>query len=296
VSYLESSLDAAAATLPNPGRPSLHRLNRAEYANAVRDLLALDVDTSVLLPPDDSSDGFDNNADVLGVSPALLERYLSAARTVSTLALGDAKAPPVTRMYRVSPDMSQNAHREGPATGHTGWPRRDAHVHGRRRVCRQGQAAGNRARRHPRPRVREPPGGAARRQRIHVRGRGGDEDLVRSTDNSTDNLNDIGARLTVRVPVTAGPHELTAAFLARSAAQGGAACKQFKRTNVDTTDHTGVPHVEYISVTGPFNATGLGRTPSRDRIFVCRPANEARNRPAHAASSRRWRAAPTAVR
>jgi hypothetical protein len=79
VAWLESTLDRAAEARPNPGRPVLHRLNRAEYANAIRDLLALDVDTASLLPPDDSSSGFDNNADVLGVSPSLLERYLSAA-------------------------------------------------------------------------------------------------------------------------------------------------------------------------------------------------------------------------
>jgi hypothetical protein len=268
-------LDAAAAALPHPGRPSLHRLNRAEYANAIRDLLALDVDTSVLLPPDDSSDGFDNNADVLGVSPALLERYLSAARTVSTLALGDAKAAPVTRMYRVSPDMSQNAHREGLPLGTQGG------LVATHMFAADGEYL-------IKVKLQETALGAIRGleyenrlevlldgQRIHLASVGGDADLVASTDNSTDNLNDIGARLTVRVPVTAGPHALMAAFLGRSAVQGGGRLQQFKRTNVDTTDHTGVPHVEYISVTGPFNPTGLGRTPSRDRIFLCRPGTEA---------------------
>ena len=77
VSWLESTLDRAATTKPNPGRPLVHRLNRAEYANAIRDLLALEVDPSSLLPPDDSGYGFDNIADVLGVSPVLLERYLT---------------------------------------------------------------------------------------------------------------------------------------------------------------------------------------------------------------------------
>ena len=88
-SWLETNLDRAAATAPNPGRPLLHRLNRAEYANAIRDLLALEVDATTLLPPDDSGYGFDNNADTLGISPVLLERYLSAAGQISSLAIGD---------------------------------------------------------------------------------------------------------------------------------------------------------------------------------------------------------------
>ncbi len=86
VSWLTTSLDRAGAAKPNPGRPVLHRLNRAEYANAVRDLLALDVDPSTLLPPDDSAYGFDNVGDVLGVSPVLLERFMEAANKVSALA------------------------------------------------------------------------------------------------------------------------------------------------------------------------------------------------------------------
>ena len=88
ISWLEADLDRAAATRPNPGRPLLHRLNRAEYANAIHDLLALEVDGPSLLPPDDSAYGFDNIADVLGASPVLLERYLTAAGKISSLAAG----------------------------------------------------------------------------------------------------------------------------------------------------------------------------------------------------------------
>src|SRR5439155_13885459 len=89
ISSLEEELERAAAAAPNPGRPAVHRLNRAEYTNAVRDLLALEVDGSALLPPDESGFGFDNIADVLSLSPGLLERYLSAAQKVSRLAIGD---------------------------------------------------------------------------------------------------------------------------------------------------------------------------------------------------------------
>ena len=87
--YLETSLDAEAAAHPNPGRASIHRLNRAEYGNAVRDVLDLDVHPGTMLPVDDSGYGFDNNGDVLSVSPALLDRYLTVARKISRLAIGD---------------------------------------------------------------------------------------------------------------------------------------------------------------------------------------------------------------
>src|SRR6185295_1257830 len=89
VGFIESRLDRAAIDHPNPGRSSVHRLNRAEYANAIRDLLAFEVDAAALLPPDDSSEGFDNIADMLSPSPALLESYLSAAAKISALAVGD---------------------------------------------------------------------------------------------------------------------------------------------------------------------------------------------------------------
>ena len=120
VASLESTLDAAARANPNPGRPLAHRLNRAEYANAVRDLLALDVDVTSMLPPDDSSGGFDNNADVLGVSPVLLESYLTAAERISALALGDPKTPPIGELFRVKQDESQDRHIEGLPLGTIG--------------------------------------------------------------------------------------------------------------------------------------------------------------------------------
>src|SRR4029079_15096474 len=85
--FLETSLDRAAVARPRPGRTAMHRLNRAEYANAIRDLLSLEIDATALLPPDDESSGFDNIADVLTVSPSLMERYLSAAWNISRIAL-----------------------------------------------------------------------------------------------------------------------------------------------------------------------------------------------------------------
>jgi hypothetical protein len=114
VGWLEGELDRAAAAAPNPGGPiRLHRLNRAEYGNAIRDLLARDVDVTSLLPADDSAYGFDNIGDVLGVSPMLMERYLSAAWKVSGLAVGNTKATPTVETFRVRSDLSQNDHIEG---------------------------------------------------------------------------------------------------------------------------------------------------------------------------------------
>ncbi len=138
VAFLETSLDRAAAAKPRPGRTTMHRLNRAEYANAVRDLLALDIDATALLPPDDESSGFDNIADVLTVSPSLMERYLSASWNISRMALGNTR-------HRAEHGNVSCAARSVPGPAHrriaTGNSRRDSRpslVPGRRRVHDQG--------------------------------------------------------------------------------------------------------------------------------------------------------------
>ena len=118
--WLEGELDRHAAAHPNPGRPAVHRLNRSEYANAIRDLLDLNVNVSSLLPPDDSAFGFDNVADVLGVSPVLLERYLNAADEISALAVGDPDTSPGSESYHVRHDLSQDQHVEGLPLGTVG--------------------------------------------------------------------------------------------------------------------------------------------------------------------------------
>ena len=114
--WLEREIDRVAAAHPNPGRTEpLHRLNRTEYQNAVRDLLALDIDAAALVPADDQSYGFDNIAGVLKVSPTLLERYMNAARTVSRLAVGASPMAPAGETFRIISDLSQYQHRDGPA-------------------------------------------------------------------------------------------------------------------------------------------------------------------------------------
>src|SRR6185369_4027427 len=117
---IEDSIDHFAASNPNPGRAPLHRMNRVEYANAIRDLLALEVDSSTLLPADDSSHGFDNIADVLGVSPSLLERYVAAAAKISRLAVGERDAAPTQVTYTVKGDLSQNQTLDGQPLGTRG--------------------------------------------------------------------------------------------------------------------------------------------------------------------------------
>ena len=111
---LASALDAVAAAAPDPGRPAVHRLNRTEYVNAIRDLLALEVDGRALLPADDSGYGFDNNADVLTMSPALLDRYLAAATRIARLAIGDPRQRPASTRYDV-PRRARQAERTSEA-------------------------------------------------------------------------------------------------------------------------------------------------------------------------------------
>src|SRR6185369_12467765 len=119
--YLETSIDKVAALNPNPGRTVLHRLNRAEYGNAIRDLFTINaLDVTALLPADTEAYGFDNIADVLGTSPALMERYLSAAWKVASLAVSDPKITPTIETFRVRYDLSQHDHIEGLPVGTRG--------------------------------------------------------------------------------------------------------------------------------------------------------------------------------
>src|SRR5882672_3532817 len=113
VSWMETSLDQAAAADPNPGRVALHRLNRAEYAAAIEELLAMRIDASAFLPQDDEADGFDNVASVLKVSPSFLDQYISAARVVTTRAIGNPSARPGSATYRPARGTDQGAHVDG---------------------------------------------------------------------------------------------------------------------------------------------------------------------------------------
>ena len=276
---LEQELDRAAAARPNPGRPMLHRLNRVEYGNAVRDLLALKVDVASLLPPDDSGYGFDNIADLLGVSPVLLERYLEAAGRISDLAVGDRNAVPTAIVYRVRQDASQDKHVEGLPLGTVGGTAveptlpLDGEYELRVKLFRTNLGTMRGLEYPQRLEI------AVDGRRVHLAGFGGNEDVAASSDNPTTTGNAVDERLRVRLPLTAGPHKITVAFLAKSSVQGGRRLQPWQRSSSDTVDFAGYPHVDTFTVAGPFNPTSVGDTPSRRAIFVCRPAAAADETP-----------------
>jgi hypothetical protein len=279
VTWLTGELDAHAATHPDPGRPLVHRLNRAEYGNAIRDLLDLEIDPASLLPADDSAYGFDNVADVLGVSPVLLERYLSAAGKVSALAVGDPESGVASETFRVRQDASQDRHVEGLPIGtvggmlaHTTLPLDGEYV--------------------IQPRLFRTNLGAMRGleyahqleitvdgARVHLASFGGDEDFKASLKNPTLAGDDVEARSRARVRLTAGRHTIGVAFIEKTAAQNSWRLQPFLRSSHDTFDPTGYPHIDVFSVTGPYNPTGSGDTPSRRKIFMCRPAAPAEEEP-----------------
>jgi mono/diheme cytochrome c family protein len=274
--FIESRLDRAAMEHPNPGRPLIHRLNRTEYANAIRDLLALDVDTAALLPADDTADGFDNIADALSLSPALLERYLAAAAKISALAVGSPKITASSETYRVRGDVSQTEHLEGMPLGTRGG------VTARHTFPLDGEYVF-------RVKLVETNLGTIRGlqfenqleitvdgQRVLLAPVGGEQDYMESGENATNAVNALNQRLQARVKVRAGQRPVTAGFLQPSSALGPMRLQDFLRSTIVATDHLGLPHVEYMTISGPFNASGSGDTPSRQRVFTCHPSREAR--------------------
>ena len=271
LSSLVTTLDEAARVRPNPGRPLVHRMNRAEYANAIRDLLALDVDTSTLLPPDDSSAGFDNNADVLGVSPVLLESYLTAAERITALALGDRDIPPAGEVYRVKQDESQDRHIPGLPIGTVGGLviERTLPLDGEYqfRVTLFRTNLGTMRGLEYEHQLEISVDG----QRVHLAAFGGDKEIVASSDNPTTTGDSVDGRFTVRVPLKAGPHKIGVAFLEKTHALNTRRLQNYVRSSSDTIDFSGYPHIDEVILTGPFNATGAGQTPSRRRIFTCTP-------------------------
>ena len=239
-STLEAALDRAAAAHPNPGAAGLHRLNRTEYANAIRDLLSLDVDASTLLPADDSSEGFDNVADALAVSPALLERYVAAASKISRAAVGDPLVSASTVTYRVPGGLSQRDHIEGLPLGTRG----GILIHHTFPVDAEYSF-----------KIR------ARAAGIGLSSSGfQDEDLEVTLDGERVKLVKPG-NVDLRLPIKAGPQTIGVAFV--------------KKTPPGADDlwsiYASNSGVQSVAVTGPIDPTGPGESPSRKRIFVCQP-------------------------
>src|SRR5579862_7303176 len=209
--WLETQIDQTSEQYA--GRTILHRLNRSEYANAIRDLLALDIDPAALLPPDDSAFGFDNISDALGVSPALQEHYLDAALKIGALAVGDARIPAGSETWRIRQDLSQDQHVNGLPLGTVGgtlarynFPL-DGEYTFQAKLYRTNL---NIMRGLESPHQVEL---ALDGKRIHIATIGGPADLTSLFEKPTDTGDAVEARLRVRVPVTAGPHTVTVAFL-----------------------------------------------------------------------------------
>jgi hypothetical protein len=273
--FLEASLDRAVAERPRPGRTAMHRLNRAEYANAIRDLLALDVDAAALLPPDDESSGFDNIADVLTISPSLMERYLSASWNISRQAVGNLDIAPSTVVYRVRPDLSQDQHVDGLPPGTRGGmlARHTFPVDGEYTIkLRLWRNTFDLMRGMEDPHNIEI---AMDGQRLTLVTAGGREEFLKMAENPGTFATDLDKRLAVTVPVKAGVHTLWATTVLRSHAVRDDLVKPFLRTTVDGLDIMGDPSVDRLTIEGPRAATGPGDTPSRRKIFVCTPASPA---------------------
>jgi hypothetical protein len=275
-SWLEKELDRTAQ--PIPGRPALRRLNRAEYGNAIRDLLDLHVDVEALLLPDDAAFGFDNIGDLLDVSPSLLERYLTAADRVSALAVGDASTPASSQTWSARGDQSQDIDREGMPLGTVGGlkARYNFPLSGEyefRVALLRNNLAGIRGLEHSHQLEISVDG-----ERLLLETVGGDADANRPGATITDKSDFTDARLRVRAAIQAGPHDVVATFM-RKIGEGTTRLRPFDRSNADTFESIGRPHVDTLTVIGPFLPSGAGDTPSRRRIFICRPDNRIQEEP-----------------
>jgi len=277
IASLEGELDAPALTHPYAGRPVLHRLNRAEYANAIRDLLGLNVDVAALLPPDDAAYGFDNVADALGSSPALLQAYLGAARKISTIAVGDPRVGVNRDTYSARQDLSQDQHIEGLPLGTQGglvashtFPV-DGDYEFQLRLWRTNLSAMRGLQDPHRVEI------ALDGERILLATIGGDEDLVKLQQNPTATSDEIEAtRLRVRVHVKAGTRTVAAAFLEETPWTFETARLQpFLRDFNSPFAAEGAPHVQTLSVEGPYNVAPASQPPAA-RLFLCRPSTSLR--------------------
>ena len=294
VSWLEAELDRAALANPDPGHTeTFHRLNRTEYKNAIRDLLALDIAVDELLPPDDSSYGFDNNAGVLRLSQSLMERYLLASRKISRWALGIAPPAAVADTFGLSSDQQQYDRGEGLPFGTRGgimvpytFPRDGEYIIRAEFSCALVAVAGC--------------DGSANfdddhqlevaidGERVHLfelpsraRARGyGVGSVLGDAANTTD------LRWQVRVPVLAGLRNVAVAFLRLPSYE----TSDFPRLRFTAPSYEGnmvprglgiyQPHLKSVTILGPFApAGGAGDTPSRQRVFVCRPDSAADEAP-----------------
>ena len=271
VSYLEATLDASA---PKPAGAPVRRLNRAAYGNAVRDLLGFPVDVETLLPADVSSDGFDNVADTLKTSPLLLERYLTVGLRVAAMAVGDTKVGPRATEYRPRLDLSQNDWIEGLPYGTRGGLVADHYFE-------------TDAEYEIRPELWRATGSTVRGVEgfktpfelqilidgvvVHSAEFGGADDDALSNRDIGSAVMQVGARLPVRLPVSAGLHRVGVTFVMKSFALEQKILDPRKADLPIGNDAYGWPIVTRVLVAGPYRSTGPGDTATRRAIFTCRP-------------------------
>ena len=289
--WIESEIDRVAVTRPNPGRTeAVHRLNRAEYANAVRDLLALDVDVAALLPADDFDEfGFDNMGNVLSVSPSLMGRYLSAARKIGRRALGETPLGPAIDTYEVPILLVQNdrmgddlpfGSRGGIGVRHY-FPvdgEYDLQIRLHRNYVDYIRGMGSRHELQVRL------DGALVRTFTF----GGEEpDVVQAPASYGGNqfgdpeweeyMLFADANMRVRFQAESGPHVVAVSFVRRFTEPEGVLQPRQSVFAVAVNEmRDGDAAVEHVAIGGPYSSRGPGDTPSRDAIFVCQPASEAR--------------------
>src|SRR6266404_4384126 len=268
VSLLVRSLDEAAAADPNPGRVALHRLNRAEYAAAIEELLAIRIDAGAFLPQNDEADGFDNVANVLKVSPSFLDQYISAARVVTTRAIGNPSPRPGSATYRPARGTDQGAHVDGLPLGTRGGLLID-HLFpadGEYKLNIGGLAGAGyvRGMEYRHTLVATIDGAKVFEAQI-----GGEEDMKAIDQQQAPAVAAINARFqNIPIKVTAGPHKIGVTFIARSFAESDEVLYSFR----PGVGEDRIPRVGSVEVVGPFSPAGLSETPSRKRIFVCLPS------------------------
>jgi hypothetical protein len=271
VTALETTLDRAAALRPNPGARVLQRLNRAEYANSIHELLNLDVDASALLPPDSMNRGFDNIADVLTLSPALMEGYVRAAGKISRAAVGDVKVAPAVTTLNVPRTASQMRHVDGAPIG----------TRGGISVVHNFAADGEYVFRMD---LWDDSNGLL----VGMKAEG--EQVEVSINGERVALLEIDSKMSVTkggvfvqtppIRVKAGPQRVSAAFIEKYAGPVDDLIAPIEHTLADTEQSTAygitiLPHLKALNILGPFNPTGASDTPSRAKIFTCRPLTPA---------------------
>ena len=275
VAYMEGTIDRAAANHPEPGRVALHRLNRKEYANAVRDLLDVEVDPTELLPRDDARDGFDNVASALQVSPSFLDQYLAAARKVAIEAVGDSHARPVGITYFAETNSAQHFRGEGLPLGTRGglavehnFPADGDYVVNVANMAQALWVTNMEFENHLIVTLDHKP--------IYDTTIGGEQDQKAIDQDQSPAVDVINKRLkNIRFSTTAGPHAVGVTFLHRSYAESD----DRLQAHVPGGGQDRVLRVTSFEIRGPLNASGVSDTPSRRHIFVCYPQSTAAEEP-----------------